>query len=112
MPSALNTWTMLRFGDGTRNKYEPGGSVTPGNVTGALKVKITRLSRGCAFAGVTVSASKATAQTKLRTILLSMYGLLLMWRRDCRNFPRRKIAKPVPPHRISQVVFVELLSKM
>jgi hypothetical protein len=35
-------------------------------------VKMTRLSRGCAFAGVVVSASKATAQTKLRTIVLSM----------------------------------------
>jgi hypothetical protein len=46
---------------------------------------MTRLSRGCAFAGVVVSASKATAQTKRRTIVLSMlWPPLKVSRRHCR----------------------------
>src|SRR5688572_11758292 len=91
---------MLRFGVGTRKRYVPAGSVTPGNTTGALNVKMTRLSRGCAFAGVVMSASKATAQTK-RTMVLSMYGLLReLWRRHCRvsvgaNVQRSYLGQPI-----------------
>jgi hypothetical protein len=45
----------------------------------------------CATAGAAASASKVTAQTE-RTIVLSMYGLLIKYGgMNCRDLRRRKL---------------------
>src|SRR5437763_5805095 len=58
-----------------RNIYFPVGSVTPGIVTGLLNVKYVRLSTGCPNAALRREATKATAQSEIMTVLLSLTGL-------------------------------------
>src|SRR5687767_2363379 len=87
VPSAFNTCTTLALlsGSATRNRYCPGGSVTPGKATGLLNVNIVRLSRGCAETGAAIrQTNTVTAQAKLTTRVLSMIGppylLVEAWR--------------------------------
>src|SRR4029453_15257451 len=75
VPSAFSTCTtlLLLLGSASRKRYCPAGSVTPGNVTGPLKVKSVRLSRGSADTGAaTRQTNTATAQAKPQTRLLRL----------------------------------------
>ena len=62
-------------GIGQPDRYWPAGSVTPGGVTGPLKVKTVHLSRGCAETGAASrQTNTVTAQAKPKTRVPSMIG--------------------------------------